>query len=117
MWARVTDRGIEEMPEPDLLAEPLLDAREAAKLLHVPRSTLYELVRAGGAASEGRAARAQGHPTSRDGVSATASVVNGKGRLARLDPVPTPPSGRWPARGGTGRSPSRPEGAVQGRAA
>ncbi len=36
------------MPEPDLLAEPLLDAREAAKLLHVPRSTLYELVRSRG---------------------------------------------------------------------
>jgi excisionase family DNA binding protein len=37
-----------EMPETDLLAEPLLDAREAAKLLHVPRSTLYELVRSQG---------------------------------------------------------------------
>ena len=36
------------MPEPDLLAEPLLDAHEAAKLLHVPRSTLYELVRSRG---------------------------------------------------------------------
>jgi excisionase family DNA binding protein len=36
------------MPETDLLAEPLLDAREAAKLLHVPRSTLYELVRSRG---------------------------------------------------------------------
>jgi excisionase family DNA binding protein len=36
------------MPEHDLLAEPLLDAREAAKLLHVPRSTLYELVRSRG---------------------------------------------------------------------
>jgi len=32
----------------DLLAEPLLDAGEAAKLLHVPRSTLYELVRSRG---------------------------------------------------------------------
>ena len=32
----------------DLLAEPLLDAREAAKLLRVPRSTLYELVRSRG---------------------------------------------------------------------
>ncbi len=31
------------MPAPDLLAEPLLNAHEAAKLLHVPRSTLYEL--------------------------------------------------------------------------
>lgn len=30
------------------LIEPLLDAREAAKLLHVPRSTLYELVRSRG---------------------------------------------------------------------
>lgn len=36
------------MPEADLLTEPLLDAREAAKLLHVPRSTLYELVRSQG---------------------------------------------------------------------
>jgi excisionase family DNA binding protein len=36
------------MPEPDLLAEPLLDAHEAAKLLHVQRSTLYELVRSQG---------------------------------------------------------------------
>lgn len=32
----------------NLLGEPLLDAREAAKLLHVPRSTLYELVRSRG---------------------------------------------------------------------
>jgi len=32
----------------DLLADPLLDADEAAKLLHVPRSTLYELVRSRG---------------------------------------------------------------------
>ncbi len=31
-----------------LLAEPLLDADEAAQLLHVPRSTLYELVRSRG---------------------------------------------------------------------
>ncbi|HKI85350.1 MAG TPA: helix-turn-helix domain-containing protein [Thermoanaerobaculia bacterium] len=30
------------------LAEPLLDANEAARLLHVPRSTLYELVRSRG---------------------------------------------------------------------
>ena len=36
------------MPEPDLLAEPLLDANEAARLLKVPRSTLYELVRSRG---------------------------------------------------------------------
>jgi excisionase family DNA binding protein len=36
------------MADHDLLAEPLLDAREAAKLLHVPRSTLYELVRSRG---------------------------------------------------------------------
>lgn len=32
----------------DLLADPLLDAGEAAKLLNVPRSTLYELVRSRG---------------------------------------------------------------------
>jgi excisionase family DNA binding protein len=32
----------------DLLADPLLDADEAAKLLHVPRSTLYELIRSRG---------------------------------------------------------------------
>jgi hypothetical protein len=31
------------MSHPDALIEPLLDAHEAAKLLHVPRSTLYEL--------------------------------------------------------------------------
>jgi excisionase family DNA binding protein len=36
------------MPEPDLLAEPLLDASDAARLLKVPRSTLYELVRSRG---------------------------------------------------------------------
>jgi excisionase family DNA binding protein len=36
------------MTDHDLLAEPLLDAREAAKLLHVPRNTLYELVRSRG---------------------------------------------------------------------
>lgn len=36
------------MSESDLLIEPLLDAREAAKLLHIPRSTLYELVRSRG---------------------------------------------------------------------
>ncbi len=36
------------MPETDLLTEPLLNAREAAKLLRVPRSTLYELVRSRG---------------------------------------------------------------------
>ncbi|HEY7950426.1 MAG TPA: helix-turn-helix domain-containing protein [Solirubrobacterales bacterium] len=36
------------MADHDLLAEPLLDAREAAKLLHIPRSTLYELVRSRG---------------------------------------------------------------------
>jgi excisionase family DNA binding protein len=29
----------------DGLSEPLLTAEEAARLLHVPRSTLYELVR------------------------------------------------------------------------
>lgn len=34
--------------EPSLLAEPLLTADEAARLLHVPRSTLYELVRSRG---------------------------------------------------------------------
>jgi excisionase family DNA binding protein len=31
-----------------LLAEPLMTAAEAARLLHVPRSTLYELVRSRG---------------------------------------------------------------------
>jgi excisionase family DNA binding protein len=31
--------------ELDGLSEPLLNAAEAAELLHVPRSTLYELVR------------------------------------------------------------------------
>lgn len=32
----------------EVLAQPLLDADEAARLLHVPRSTLYELVRSRG---------------------------------------------------------------------
>ena len=36
------------MPEPLLLAEPLLNANEAARLLRVPRSTVYELVRSRG---------------------------------------------------------------------
>jgi excisionase family DNA binding protein len=36
------------MTEPELLRDPLLDAHEAAELLHVPRSTLYELVRSRG---------------------------------------------------------------------
>jgi excisionase family DNA binding protein len=30
------------------LSQPLLDASEAAELLHVPRSTIYELVRSRG---------------------------------------------------------------------
>ena len=40
--------GAEQMPNLQQLAEPLLDANEAARLLHVPRSTLYELVRSRG---------------------------------------------------------------------
>jgi len=36
------------MLDSQLLAEPLLDANEAARLLRVPRSTLYELVRSRG---------------------------------------------------------------------
>jgi excisionase family DNA binding protein len=36
------------MPDSRLLTEPLLDANEAARLLRVPRSTLYELVRSRG---------------------------------------------------------------------
>lgn len=36
------------MSDAQLSTEPLLDAREAAKMLHVPRSTLYELVRSRG---------------------------------------------------------------------
>src|SRR5665809_20383 len=35
------------MPQPSL-SEPLLDAGQAARLLRVPRSTLYELVRSRG---------------------------------------------------------------------
>jgi len=35
-------------PDHQLLAEPLLNASEAARLLRVPRSTLYELVRSRG---------------------------------------------------------------------
>jgi excisionase family DNA binding protein len=36
------------MDRAQLLDEPLLDANEAARLLRVPRSTLYELVRSRG---------------------------------------------------------------------
>jgi excisionase family DNA binding protein len=36
------------MAESEVLREPLLDAAEAAGLLKVPRSTLYELVRSRG---------------------------------------------------------------------
>lgn len=36
------------MTESGLLTEPLLNAGEAAQLLRVPRSTLYELVRTRG---------------------------------------------------------------------
>lgn len=35
----------EDRPDVGSLTEPLLNADEAAQLLHVPRSTLYELVR------------------------------------------------------------------------
>jgi excisionase family DNA binding protein len=33
------------MSDPHALTEPLMTADDAARLLHVPRSTLYELVR------------------------------------------------------------------------
>lgn len=36
---------VEDRPKGGTLTEPLLNADEAAQLLHVPRSTLYELVR------------------------------------------------------------------------
>jgi excisionase family DNA binding protein len=36
------------MTESSPLVEPLLDARQAAQLLRIPRSTLYELVRSRG---------------------------------------------------------------------
>ncbi|MGN6275543.1 MAG: helix-turn-helix domain-containing protein [Solirubrobacterales bacterium] len=36
---------VEDRPGIGSLTEPLLNADEAAQLLHVPRSTLYELVR------------------------------------------------------------------------
>jgi excisionase family DNA binding protein len=36
------------MESTQALDEPLLSANEAAQLLHVPRSTLYELVRSRG---------------------------------------------------------------------
>lgn len=42
------DSGNRDMADRDLLSEPLLDARDAARLLRVPRSTLYELVRSRG---------------------------------------------------------------------
>jgi hypothetical protein len=38
--AAPVDRGESTMPDPQLLAEPLMDASEAARLLKVPRSTL-----------------------------------------------------------------------------
>ena len=38
-------RQTEDRPIAESLSEPLLNADEAAQLLHVPRSTLYELVR------------------------------------------------------------------------
>jgi excisionase family DNA binding protein len=41
-------RSTNELAEFPSLAEPLLDANEAAELLRVPRSTLYELVRSRG---------------------------------------------------------------------
>jgi excisionase family DNA binding protein len=43
--------------EGGLLAEPLMTAAEAARLLHVPRSTLYELVRSRGLPHVGIASR------------------------------------------------------------
>ena len=36
---------VEDQSSVGALTEPLLTAEEAAQLLHVPRSTLYELVR------------------------------------------------------------------------
>jgi excisionase family DNA binding protein len=36
------------MPDASALNEPLMTADEAARLLHVPRSTVYELVRSRG---------------------------------------------------------------------
>ncbi len=36
------------MPDAPILTESLMTADEAARLLHVPRSTLYELVRSRG---------------------------------------------------------------------
>jgi excisionase family DNA binding protein len=48
MSARVGQQGQRQMADAPLLSEPLMTADEAAKLLHVPRSTLYELVRSRG---------------------------------------------------------------------
>ena len=36
------------MPDASIPTEPLMTADEAARLLHVPRSTVYELVRSRG---------------------------------------------------------------------
>ena len=36
------------MPDAPILTESLMTANEAARLLHVPRSTVYELVRSRG---------------------------------------------------------------------
>lgn len=48
-WGRFSRRSdVGDMPDSQVLDEPLLDAHEAARLLHIPRSTLYELVRSRG---------------------------------------------------------------------
>jgi excisionase family DNA binding protein len=45
MSAAESRMGAADAAQLEVLAEPLLDAAEAAQLLRVPKSTLYELVR------------------------------------------------------------------------
>jgi excisionase family DNA binding protein len=44
----LVDNSNREMPDPPIPSESLMTADEAAQLLHIPRSTLYELVRSRG---------------------------------------------------------------------
>lgn len=48
MRARTGQQGQRQMADAPLLTEPLMTADDAAQLLRVPRSTLYELVRSRG---------------------------------------------------------------------
>lgn len=69
---------VRPVDEPGLLDEPLLDAIEAARMLKVPRSTLYELMRSrvsptSGSGDGGFASR---EPIWRAGWGRTATAAN-----------------------------------------